>query len=128
MTCRHRFFQAIQAEGQRQQQTAVELLDDVVEELQSNQEFYGSFLTGDWMQQLRDYRIDKEFNSDIVDIVINALSNVTVTSCDVFTVASGLVRKQFTITPGRVHEEKTSNICLFFHCQHYEPLLDIKVS
>ena len=81
------------------------------------------------MQQLKDYRFDKVFDSDIVDIIINALSNLTVTSCEVYTVSSGQVRKEFSITPGRVHEAKPSLISLFFNRQHYEPLLDnVKVS
>lgn len=118
----------MQAEGERREQSAIELLDEVWDEIHKNQEFYEPFLTGDWEQQFRAYRFDKVFDSDFVDIIIYALSNLTLRTCEVFTADSGQLKKAFDITPGRVHESQQGSIALLLMNEHYEPLLDNEVS
>ena len=87
------------------------------------------YLIGDWTLQLHAYQSDKVFNSDVVDVVVYALSNLTQRICEVYTVVSGKLRKAYVIRPGRhddaVASEKKPPICLLFRGKHYDPLLPI---
>ena len=82
-----------------------------------------NFFTGDWRQELDQYRYDRAFNSNTVDLIIYALSNLTVSACELFTAASSEVKKVLTITLGRIQVEPEHKIRLFFKDFHYEPLI-----
>ena len=115
----------MQAEGCRKDATSNELLDDVNKEINDHEEFYSGFFTGDWRQELDQYRHDRAFNSNTVDLIIYALSNLTVSACELFTASSSEVKKVLTVTPGRIQVEPEHKIQLFLKDFHYEPLISI---
>lgn len=90
---------------------------------------YGAFLTGPWRRQLEAYKTEGEFNSDIVDVVIFALSNLSARACQLYTVNSGNVKKVHAITPWHPKSEAMAKrepyICLLFKGRHYDPLFSI---
>lgn len=90
---------------------------------------YGAFLTGPWRRQLEAYKTEGEYNSDIVDVVIFALSNLSARACQLYTVSSGNVKKVHAITPWHPESEamakKRPHICLLFKGRHYDALISI---
>lgn len=84
-----------------------------------------------WEEQLLAYIFDGAFDSQVVDVVINALSNLTNTTCDVYTeadVTGDLEKSTPTVAPSpeRGHTTMPGHITLFFKGLHYEPLIPIK--
>lgn len=90
---------------------------------------YGAFLTGPWRRQLEAYKTEGEYNSDIVDVVIFALSNLSARACQLYTVSSGNVKKVHAITPWHPESEamakKRPHICLLFKGRHYDALISV---
>lgn len=120
----------LQAEGERENQTPEDLLNDVKKEIVDNLlEHYVAFLTGDWNLQMEAYLYHRVYNSDVVDLVIFALSNLCARICDLYTVDSGSVRKAFIITPWKeeraILSREKPTISLLFRGKHYDPLLNI---
>ena len=75
----------------------MDLLNDVNKEIEDNLlVHYVAFLTGDWNLQMEAYLYHRVYNSDVVDLVIFALSNLSARICELYTVEdSGSVKKAF---------------------------------
>lgn len=108
----------------------MDLLNDVNKEIEDNLlVHYVAFLTGDWNLQMEAYLYHRVYNSDVVDLVIFALSNLSARVCELYTVDSGSVKKAFIITPWKEERAKLARekptISLLFRGKHYDPLLNI---
>ncbi|XP_029202689.2 uncharacterized protein LOC114966871 [Acropora millepora] len=130
----HSWLRVLQAEGERENQTPVDLLNDVNKEIEDNLlVHYVAFLTGDWNLQMEAYLYHRVYNSDVVDLVIFALSNLSARICELYTVEdSGSVKKAFVITPWKEERAKLARekptLSLLFRGKHYDPLLNIDLS
>ncbi|XP_015752773.1 PREDICTED: uncharacterized protein LOC107332548 [Acropora digitifera] len=79
------------------------------------------------------YLYHRVYNSDVVDLVIFALSNLSARICELYTVEdSGSVKKAFVITPWKEERAKLARekptLSLLFRGKHYDPLLNIDLS
>ncbi|XP_067024854.1 uro-adherence factor A-like [Acropora muricata] len=128
----HSWLRVVQAEGQRSGHTVQNLLQDISKEIEMNIVHYGAFLTGPWRRQLEAYKTEGEYNSDIVDVVIFALSNLSARACQLYTVSSGNVKKVHAITPWHPESEamakKRPHICLLFKGRHYDALISVNTA
>ena len=109
----------------------MDLLNDVNKEIEDSLfVHYVAFLTGDWNLQMEAYLYHRVYNSDVVDLVIFALSNLSARICELYTVEdSGSVKKAFVITPWKEERAKLARekptLSLLFRGKHYDPLLNI---
>ncbi|KAK2560550.1 hypothetical protein P5673_016916 [Acropora cervicornis] len=129
----HSWLRVLQAEGERENQTPLDLLNDVNKEIEDNLlVHYVAFLTGDWNLQMEAYLYHRVYNSDVVDLVIFALSNLSARICELYTVDSGSVKKAFVITPWKEERAKLARekptLSLLFRGKHYDPLLNIDLN
>lgn len=62
------------------------LVDVAIKEIESHHGHYKNFITGNWKEELNNYKLHKKLNADIIDLLLHALVNSTSTSCYVVSV------------------------------------------
>ena len=56
-------------------------MDVLIDEIDAHFDHYKNYITGDWKNELSNYKLFKQFNADIVDLLIHALVNSFSSSC-----------------------------------------------
>lgn len=64
------------------------LVDVLIDEIGTHYGHYKNYITGDWKNELSNYKLLRKFNSDIVDLLLHALVNSFSSSCYVVYVDS----------------------------------------
>ena len=88
------------------------LLHDAINEIAEHQEFYGPFLSPSWRKELEEYAENKEYDKDVVDLLIHALCNVTQTSCQIITHQGNNIHVEETLLPSRLKRLPSRDIVL----------------
>ena len=96
------------------------LLHDAINEIAEHQEFYGPFLSPGWRKELEEYVENKEYDKDVVDLLIHALCNVTQTSCQIITQQANDIHVEETLLPSRSRRLPSRDIVLCRDGSHYD--------
>ena len=105
----------------------VGLIDVLTSEIENNHDHYKSYITGDWKQDLIDYKLNQKFDSDIVDLLLYALANSTSTSCYVVDAVGPDEDVQIkAVHPTRPSVVAGREIFISKIGQHYDPIVDDK--
>ena len=105
----------------------VRLIDVLTTEIGNHHDHYKSYITGDWKQDLIDFKLNQKFDSDIVDLLLYALANSTSTSCYVVdTVGPDEDVQIKAVHPTRPSVVAVREIFVSKIGQHYDPIVDDK--
>lgn len=100
------------------------LIDLMAMEIKTHLGHYKNYITGDWENDLNDYKLSKKFDSDIVDLLLHALANSTSTSC--YVVNGDEDVKIEAIHPSRPSVVPVREIFVAKIGQHYDAIVDDK--
>ena len=100
-------------------------MDVAIKEIEGHHGHYKNFITGNWKEELNNYKLHKQFNADIIDLLLHALVNATSTSCYVVSVESDSrdVRVE-AIHPTRSPVVSVKEIFLCKIGQHYDAIIE----
>ena len=105
----------------------VGLIDVLTSEIENHHDHYKSYITGDWKQDLIDYKLNQKFDSDIVDLLLYALANSKSTSCYVVDAVGPDEDVQIkAVHPTRPSVVAGREIFISKIGQHYDPIVDDK--
>ncbi|CAH3142598.1 unnamed protein product [Porites lobata] len=75
------WIQCLADHGELVEGGVVRLIDVLTTEIGNHHDHYKSYITGDWKQDLIDFKLNQKFDSTIVDLLLYTLANSTSTSC-----------------------------------------------
>lgn len=105
----------------------VRLIDVLTTEIGNHHDHYKSYITGDWKQDLIDFKLNQKFDSDIVDLLLYTLANSMSTSCYVVdTVGANEDVQIKAVHPTRPSAVAVREIFISKIGQHYDPIVDDK--
>ena len=105
----------------------VRLIDVLTTEIGNHHDHYKSYITGDWKQDLIDFKLNQKFDSDIVDLLLYTLANSTSTSCYVVdTVGANEDVQIKAVHPTRPSAVAVREIFISKIGQQYDPIVDDK--
>ena len=105
----------------------VGLIDVLTTEIENHHDHYKSYITGDWKQDLIDYKLNHKFDPDIVDILLYALANSTSTSYYVVDAVGSDEDVQIkAVHPTRPSVVAVRKIFISKVGQLYDPIVDDK--
>lgn len=96
------------------------LLQAAIDEISSHETFYGSFLSPGWRNQLEEYKNNKKYDSNVVDLLIPALCNLTQTSCQIITQNANGFEEGVASSPARLMKPPDRDIVLCRVGSHYD--------
>lgn len=117
--------QAMQEEGINTYESYRDLLSALMREFTEHESFYSPFMLDGWQIQLVKYCVCGAFNSEIGDLVIYGLSNLTGLPCKVVTEDCNKVPYIHVVTPDRLNKTDVhdGSLLLLLTSLHYEPLV-----
>ena len=117
--------QAMQEEGINTYESYRDLLSALMREFTEHESFYSPFMLDGWQIQLVKYCVCGAFNSEIGDLVIYGLSNLTGLPCKVVTEGCNKVPYIHVVTPDRLNKTDVhdGSLLLLLTSLHYEPLV-----
>ena len=96
------------------------LLHTAIDEISEHQEFYGPFLSPDWLKELDDYVEKNENDKGVADLLIQALCNVTQASCQIITFSAKGIQVEKTFRPSHLKKIPTREVVLCRVGSHYD--------
>ena len=100
-------------------------MDVLIDEIDAHFDHYKNYITGDWKNELSNYKLFKQFNADIVDLLIHALVNSFSSSCYVVYVDDySREIKVEAIEPTRSSVVAAKEIFLSKIGQHYDAIVE----
>ena len=105
----------------------VGLVDVLIDEIDAHYDHYKNYITGDWKNELNNYKLFRKFNADIVDLLLHALVNSFSSSCNVVHVDSlSQEIKIEAIHPTRSSVVAEKEIFVSKLGQHYDAIVEDK--